>query len=64
MHEVLVAAFGAKIPTYRTILELDRKIRDFPIPSHLQLQYVNDTGAGPQIFLQQLLVLTMKESGE
>lgn len=64
MHEVLVAAFGAKIPTYSTILELDRKIRDFPIPSHLQLQNITDTRAGPQVILQQFLVLTMKESGE
>ncbi|KAF8131480.1 hypothetical protein EV363DRAFT_1165082, partial [Boletus edulis] len=62
LHEVLVRAFGAKLPTYSTILELDRKIRDFPIPSHLQLQCINDTRAGPQIVLQQLLVLTMKES--
>ncbi|KAG8219250.1 hypothetical protein J3R82DRAFT_89 [Butyriboletus roseoflavus] len=62
LHEVLVAAFGAKIPTYCAVLELDRKIRDFPIPSHLQLQCVNDTRAGPQIVLQRLLVLMLKES--
>ncbi|KAG6380611.1 hypothetical protein JVT61DRAFT_4977 [Boletus reticuloceps] len=62
LHEVLVRAFGAKIPAYSTILELDRKIRDFPIPSHLQLQCINDTRAGPQFVLQQALVLTMKES--
>ncbi|KAF8546280.1 hypothetical protein OG21DRAFT_1427450 [Imleria badia] len=62
LHEVLVAAFGAKIPTYSTILELDRKIRDFPVPSHLQLQCVRDTRAGSQVILQQVLVLTMKES--
>ncbi|KAG9308956.1 hypothetical protein JVU11DRAFT_11258 [Chiua virens] len=62
LHEVLVAAFGAKIPTYNTILELDRRIRDFPIPSHLQLHSVTDTRGGPQLILQRLLVLTMKES--
>jgi hypothetical protein len=62
LHEVLVAAFGAKIPTYSTILELDRKIRDFPIPSHLQFQSISDTRAEPQVVLQQFLVLTMKES--
>lgn len=64
LHEVLVGAFGAKIPAYSTILELDRKIRDFPIPSHLQLQCVNDTRAGPQVVLQRLCVLMMKESGK
>ncbi|KAG2107871.1 hypothetical protein BD769DRAFT_1630572 [Suillus cothurnatus] len=36
LHHVMVNAFGAKTPTYSTILELDRKIRDFPVPPHLQ----------------------------
>lgn len=25
-------AFGAKVPQYTKILELDRKVRDFPVP--------------------------------
>ncbi|KAI9566398.1 hypothetical protein HD554DRAFT_2025751, partial [Boletus coccyginus] len=62
LHEVLVAAFGATIPSYSTILELDRKIRDFPIPSYLQIRCSSDTRPRPQVILQQLLVLTMKES--
>ena len=34
---VVEEAFGAKSPSYATILKLDRKIRDFDIPSSLQL---------------------------
>jgi hypothetical protein len=30
-------AFGAKTPTYATVLQLDRKLRAFPVPSILQV---------------------------
>lgn len=30
-------AFGAKTPSYQTILQLDRKLRAFPVPSVLQV---------------------------
>ena len=30
-------AFGAKTPSYQTILQLDRKLRAFPVPSALQV---------------------------
>ncbi|KAJ3781385.1 fungal-specific transcription factor domain-containing protein [Lentinula aff. detonsa] len=30
-------AFGAKTPTYATVLQLDRKLRAFPVPSVLQV---------------------------
>ena len=30
-------AFGAKTPSYQTILQLDRKLRAFPVPSVLQI---------------------------
>ncbi|KAH8827237.1 fungal-specific transcription factor domain-containing protein [Flagelloscypha sp. PMI_526] len=36
MHGVMEAAFGTRIPTYHTILALDRQIRDFPVPPHLR----------------------------
>ncbi|KAG1726155.1 hypothetical protein EDB19DRAFT_1897685 [Suillus lakei] len=39
LHHVMVNAFGAKTPTYSTILELDRKIRDFAVPPHLQPRF-------------------------
>ncbi|THH20506.1 hypothetical protein EW146_g857 [Bondarzewia mesenterica] len=35
LHTVMSTAFGAKSPQYTTILELDRKIRDFIVPEFL-----------------------------
>ncbi|KAF8582790.1 hypothetical protein K439DRAFT_131977 [Ramaria rubella] len=35
LYPVMDEAFGAKPPSYNTILRLDRKLREFPIPSHL-----------------------------
>ena len=32
MHNVMATAFAAKIPPYAKVLELDRKVRDFPVP--------------------------------
>ncbi|KIJ13816.1 hypothetical protein PAXINDRAFT_170130 [Paxillus involutus ATCC 200175] len=63
LHEVLVNAFGTKTPTYKTILELDRKIRDFPIPPHLQPRCEKE---GPRSSIssqvQRLYLLTSKEA--
>ncbi|ETW86659.1 hypothetical protein HETIRDRAFT_308468 [Heterobasidion irregulare TC 32-1] len=36
LHTVMCTAFGAKSPPYITILELDRRIRDFIIPEFLR----------------------------
>ncbi|KIK94386.1 hypothetical protein PAXRUDRAFT_783296 [Paxillus rubicundulus Ve08.2h10] len=62
LHDVLVNAFGTKIPTYKTIVELDRKIRDFPIPPHLRPRCEKE---GPQSSIssqvQRLYLLTSKE---
>ncbi|KIJ66602.1 hypothetical protein HYDPIDRAFT_26938 [Hydnomerulius pinastri MD-312] len=62
LHHVMVNAFGTKIPTYNMILELDRKIRDFPIPPHLQPRCEKDGPKSPiAAQLQRLYVLTSKE---
>ncbi|KAF9225168.1 hypothetical protein BS17DRAFT_879292 [Gyrodon lividus] len=63
LHDVLVNAFGTKIPTYKTILELDRKIRDFPIPPHLHPRCEQD-GLKSSISaqMQRLYVLASKEA--
>ncbi|KAJ7207533.1 kinase-like domain-containing protein [Mycena pura] len=36
MHSIMSCAFGAKVPSYTTILELDRKVRDFYVPPQLR----------------------------
>ncbi|KAG1763219.1 hypothetical protein EDD22DRAFT_777289, partial [Suillus occidentalis] len=64
LHHVMVNAFGAKIPTYSTILELDRKIRDFPVPPHLQPRCdANETFTKAAILeqVQTVFLLTNKE---
>jgi hypothetical protein len=60
----MVNAFGAKTPTYSTILELDRKIRDFPVPPHLQPRCDDEelTDAVVLVNVQRLLLLTNKET--
>ncbi|GJJ10068.1 hypothetical protein Clacol_004294 [Clathrus columnatus] len=43
---VVEEAFGAKAPNYATILKLDRRIRDFEIPTSLQLGFPTDGNQG------------------
>ncbi|KAG1831964.1 hypothetical protein DFJ58DRAFT_719530 [Suillus subalutaceus] len=65
LHHVMVTAFGAKTPTYSTILELDRKIRDFPVPPHLQPR-CDGNGTLPNAAIltqvQMSILLTNKET--
>ncbi|KAG2744919.1 hypothetical protein P692DRAFT_20858521, partial [Suillus brevipes Sb2] len=64
LHHVMVDAFGAKIPTYSTILELDRKIRDFLVPPHLQPRCDADETLTKAAILEQVqtvFLLTNKE---
>ncbi|KAG1742635.1 uncharacterized protein EDB91DRAFT_1051663, partial [Suillus paluster] len=65
LHHVMVNAFGAKTPTYSTILELDRKIRDFPIPPHLQPRCDGNetlTESAILVLVQRHFLLTNKET--
>ncbi len=32
LHTIMTAAFAAKTPTYTKIMELDKRVRDFPDP--------------------------------
>ncbi|KAK7051522.1 hypothetical protein VNI00_004496 [Paramarasmius palmivorus] len=36
IHTILQSCFSASPPSYTTILDADRKIRDFPVPGHLR----------------------------
>lgn len=67
LHHVMVNAFGAKSPTYGTIVELDRKVRDFPVPPYLQPRCEGDeelTDAAIILHVQRLLLLTNKETSK
>jgi hypothetical protein len=61
-------AFGAKMPTYATILQLDRKLRAFPVPPVLQVAGFGNSeprqGGYPDsvmLTLQRHIVLALRE---
>ncbi|KAG7443621.1 uncharacterized protein BT62DRAFT_934859 [Guyanagaster necrorhizus] len=61
-------AFGAKTPTYATVLQLDRKLRAFPVPPVLQVAGFGSSeprpGGFPQtimLTLQRHVVLAIRE---
>ncbi|KAK0465960.1 uncharacterized protein EV420DRAFT_1508988 [Desarmillaria tabescens] len=63
MHSVMGAAFGVKVPAYAVILDLDRKIRDFPVP--LRFRPCTNYGSKvlrPEHYMQRWMVLMSKES--
>ncbi|KAJ6601099.1 fungal-specific transcription factor domain-containing protein [Mycena vulgaris] len=63
MHSVMSSAFGYKVPAYTTILDLDRKIRDYTIPVHLRPVCTGETPAPtPQRLMQRFLTLSAKET--
>ncbi|KAI0255791.1 fungal-specific transcription factor domain-containing protein [Lactifluus subvellereus] len=62
--------FGAKAPTYATILQLDRKLRAYPVPSALQIAGFGGTSSEPStgsypesipLMLQRHIVLAIRE---
>jgi hypothetical protein len=66
-------AFGAKTPTYATVLQLDRKLRAFPVPQALQVVGFGSSSAGPtdvhysesvMLMLQRHIVLAIREMSE
>ena len=61
-------AFGAKMPTYATVLQLDRKLRAFPVPPVLQVAGFGSSeprqGGFPDtvmLTLQRHIVLAIRE---
>jgi hypothetical protein len=63
MHSVMSSAFGCKVPSYNTILELDRKVRDFYIPVRMRPNCTPENPpATTYLQMQRLLTLSTKES--
>ncbi|KAF8630741.1 hypothetical protein AX17_005336 [Amanita inopinata Kibby_2008] len=59
-------AFGAKMPTYATVLQLDRKMRAFPVPPHLQVTCYGSSSSESvpdtvMLTLQRHIVLAIRE---
>jgi hypothetical protein len=64
-------AFGAKNPTYATVLQLDRQLRGFPVPPVLQVAGFGSSeprsGGFPDtvmLTLQRHIVLAIRETSE
>jgi len=64
-------AFGAKMPTYATVVQLDRKMRTFPVPPILQIAgfgSVETRHSGfpdtIMLILQRHIVLALREMSE
>jgi hypothetical protein len=62
--------FGARTPTYATILQLDRKLRAYQVPPALQIAGFGGTSSEPNIgsypesislMLQRHIVLAIRE---
>lgn len=67
-------AFGAKTPSYQTILQLDRKLRAFPVPPVLQIAGFGNSGSNSEssgaafacadtlgLIMQRHIVLAIRE---
>lgn len=64
MHGVISTAFGAKSAPYSTILELDRKVRDFPVPVKLRVKCGQVEAEPPSaaLHMQRFLAMAAKEA--
>ncbi|KAI0091791.1 fungal-specific transcription factor domain-containing protein [Irpex rosettiformis] len=69
MNTVYDQSFGAKVPTYNLVLQLDRKLRGFHVPAILQIAGFGhpDTRGGAvydsvPLILQRHLVLAIREA--
>ena len=67
MRAVSADAFGSHVPSYADVLALDRRLREFPVPPELALEYgdaaVREARESPERILMRWCVLQMRESG-
>ncbi|KAI0789552.1 fungal-specific transcription factor domain-containing protein [Abortiporus biennis] len=64
LHHVMTTAFGARTPQYSTVVDLDRRIRDFPIPWRMRLKCgVPETSPPTNTTkIQRWLIMAYKEA--
>ena len=69
MNSVYDQAFGAKTPTYSTVLQLDHKLRSYPVPPLLQIAGFGSSNPRTSLYadsvpliLQRHTVLAIRES--
>ncbi|KAF9071992.1 hypothetical protein BDP27DRAFT_1321271 [Rhodocollybia butyracea] len=61
MHPIMEQTFGSSRPGYNTIIELDRRIRDFPVPVNLRVK-CGVLEPRPEVYMQRFIVLNYKEN--
>ncbi|TFK66191.1 hypothetical protein BDN72DRAFT_961949 [Pluteus cervinus] len=63
LHNVMETAFNPKPPSYSTIMELDKKIRDFPVPAHFEpnCSAVRYPSLNSILDMQRWMVMVAKE---
>lgn len=70
MNSVYDQAFGSKTPTHATIMQMDRKLRAFPVPPLLQIAGFGSSESrmahydSVPLILQRHVVLAIRESSE
>lgn len=70
MNTVYDQAFGSKTPTHSTIMQMDRKLRSFPVPPLLQIAGFGSSESrmthfdSVPLILQRHVVLAIRESRE
>ncbi|KAF5352509.1 hypothetical protein D9756_006274 [Leucocoprinus leucothites] len=62
LHSIMAVAFGPKPPSYPTVLDLDLKVRNFPVPVRWRPMCEEDTPAPPEVQMVRFLVSFAKES--
>ncbi|KAI0370469.1 hypothetical protein BV20DRAFT_1052490 [Pilatotrama ljubarskyi] len=64
LYSIMTTAFGAKQPNYAKVMEMDRRVRDFPVPSALRVQcgVTEEQRPTPALVLQRLLATLLKET--
>ena len=62
----MTTAFAARPPNYAKVMEIDRKVRDFPVPAALRVQCSEIEIPPPStgLVMQRMLGTLLKETSE
>jgi hypothetical protein len=60
MAEVIDRTLKAQTPSYQTILELDRKVREKRLPPHLDAPFSEDEAVSPSQYMRRHMFLQMR----
>ena len=65
-HTIMTTAFAAKAPSYAKIMEMDKRVRDFPVPTSLRIQCgeVEMPPPSTALIMQRMFGTLLKETSE